>query len=74
MVRDSDAPPVEATGDHFIVRMHNDEFGDYEMRSEVVIYVPVARLRGRPHATTWSKKAGTTAGAGGSRPMVRRPR
>jgi Polyketide cyclase / dehydrase and lipid transport len=39
MVRDSDASPITATGDKFIVRMHNDEFGDYEMRSEVVEYV-----------------------------------
>jgi uncharacterized protein YndB with AHSA1/START domain len=40
MVRDSDAPPIEAVGDRFIMRMHNDEFGDYEMRSEVIAYVP----------------------------------
>jgi hypothetical protein len=39
MVRDSDAPPVEAVGDQFIMRMHNGEFGDYEMRNEVVEYV-----------------------------------
>jgi len=48
MVRDSDAPPVEATGDHFIVRMHNDEFGDYEMRSEVVIYIPGREITWAP--------------------------
>lgn len=40
MVRDSDAPPIEAVGDRFIMRMHNDEFGDYQMRSEVIAYVP----------------------------------
>ena len=48
MVRDSDAPPVEATGDHFIVRMHNDEFGDYQMRSEVVIYIPGREIAWAP--------------------------
>jgi uncharacterized protein YndB with AHSA1/START domain len=40
MVRESDAPPIESVGDSFIVRMHNGEFGDYEMRNEVVEYVP----------------------------------
>jgi uncharacterized protein YndB with AHSA1/START domain len=49
MVRDSDAPPIEAVGDRFIVRMHNDEFGDYEMRSEVVAYVPGREI-------TWAPK------------------
>ena len=40
MVRGSDAPPLEAAGESFIMRMHNDEFGDYEMRNDVVTYVP----------------------------------
>jgi hypothetical protein len=48
MVRDSDAPPIEAVGDRFIVRMHNDEFGDYEMRSEVVAYVPDREISWAP--------------------------
>jgi hypothetical protein len=39
MVRDSDASPIAAVGDVFVMRMHNDEFGDYEMRNEVVEYV-----------------------------------
>ena len=34
IVRESDAPPIQAVGDTFIMRMHNDEFGDYEMRNE----------------------------------------
>jgi uncharacterized protein YndB with AHSA1/START domain len=40
MVGDSDAPPIAAVGDTFVMRMHNDEFGDYEMRNEVVEFVP----------------------------------
>jgi hypothetical protein len=40
MVRGTDAPPVEGVGDTFVMRMHNDEFGDYEMRNHVVEFVP----------------------------------
>jgi uncharacterized protein YndB with AHSA1/START domain len=40
MVRDSDALPIDGIGEVFIMRMHNDEFGDYEMRNEVVEYTP----------------------------------
>ncbi len=39
MIRGSDAPAVGKVGDTFVVRMHNDEFGDYEMRNHVVEYV-----------------------------------
>lgn len=49
MVRDSDAPLIEAVGDRFIVRMHNDEFGDYEMRSEVVAFVPGREIAWAPN-------------------------
>jgi hypothetical protein len=40
MVGGTDAPPIAAVGDTFVMSMHNDEFGDYEMRSEVVEFVP----------------------------------
>jgi uncharacterized protein YndB with AHSA1/START domain len=40
MVRTTDAPPITAVGDAFVMSMHNDMFGDYEMRSEVVEYEP----------------------------------
>jgi hypothetical protein len=40
MVRDSDALPVQAAGDSFVMRMNNEMFGDYEMRNEVVDYAP----------------------------------
>lgn len=40
MVRTTDAPPVTAVGDAFVMSMHNDMFGDYEMRNEVVEYAP----------------------------------
>ena len=39
MVRDSDAAPIEHVGDAFVMNMHNDDFGDYQMRSEVIEYV-----------------------------------
>lgn len=39
MVRDTDAPPIGAIGDTFIMGMHNEEFGDYEMRNVVVEFV-----------------------------------
>lgn len=48
MVRDSDAPLIEAVGDRFIMRMHNEEFGDYEMRSEVIAYVPDREIAWAP--------------------------
>ncbi len=38
MVRDSDAPVIEAVGDAFVMRMHNEKMGDYEMRNEVVAF------------------------------------
>ena len=40
MVRTTDAPPITAVGDAFVMSMYNDMFGDYEMRSDVVEYVP----------------------------------
>ena len=40
MVRGTDAPPITGVGDAFVMRMHNDEFGDYEMRNDVVEYAP----------------------------------
>ncbi len=49
MVRDSDAPPIDAIGEAFVMRMHNDEFGDYEMRNEVVEFV-------RDRAIAWAPK------------------
>ena len=36
MVRDCDALPIESVGQSFVMRMHNEEFGDYEMRNDVV--------------------------------------
>jgi hypothetical protein len=49
MVRDSDAPPIEAVGDQFIMRMHNEEYGNYEMRNQVVEYV-------QDRAIAWAPK------------------
>lgn len=49
MVRDTDDPPIEAVGDTFVMRMHNDEFGDYEMRNHVVEFV-------QDRAIAWAPK------------------
>lgn len=49
MLRGTDAPPIEAVGDAFVMRMHNDEFGDYEMRNHVVEYV-------QDRAIAWAPK------------------
>lgn len=49
MVRDTDALPIEAVGDTFVMRMHNEEFGDYEMRNHVVEYV-------QDRAIAWAPK------------------
>jgi hypothetical protein len=49
MVRGSDAPPIEAVGESFVVRMNNEEFGDYEMRNELVEYV-------QDRAIAWAPK------------------
>lgn len=49
MVRDSEAPPIEAAGDAFVMKMHNDEFGDYVMRNHVVEYV-------QDRAIAWAPK------------------
>lgn len=35
-----DAVPVSAVGDVFAMRMHHDEFGDYEMNNTVVEFQP----------------------------------
>jgi len=48
MLRGCDAPVICAVGDVFVMRMHNDEFGDYEMRNEVVEYVPDAAITWAP--------------------------
>jgi hypothetical protein len=44
------APPVtvSAAGDAFLMNMHHDRFGDYQMRNEVVEYLPTRRLVWEP--------------------------
>lgn len=39
MVRVSEDLPIDSVGQSFVMHMHNDEFGDYEMRNEVVEFV-----------------------------------
>jgi uncharacterized protein YndB with AHSA1/START domain len=48
MVRTTDDPPIESVGDTFVMRMHNDEFGDYEMRNDVVEFVADRALAWAP--------------------------
>jgi uncharacterized protein YndB with AHSA1/START domain len=49
MVREP-APParVSRTGDAFLMNMHHDEFGDYQMRNKVVEYEAGRRLTWEP--------------------------
>jgi len=36
MLRHSDYPPIDGVGQSFVMRMHNEDFGAYEMRNEIV--------------------------------------
>ncbi len=63
MVRHSDAPPISAVGDTFVVHMHNDEFGEYEMRNEVVEFDPDRSIAWAPtrhdiDEDTWNHRWG----------------
>ncbi len=40
--------PVRALGDVFVMAMHNDEMGDYEMTNHVVEYEPDRRIAWEP--------------------------
>jgi hypothetical protein len=42
------AVTVSGTGDAFLMNMHHDRFGDYQMRNEVVEYEPGRRLVWEP--------------------------
>jgi uncharacterized protein YndB with AHSA1/START domain len=55
MVREP-APPVRLsrTGDSFLMNMHNDRFGDYQMRNEVIEYEAGRRLMWEPVQVTGS--------------------
>jgi len=49
MLRDAgDSEPLRAVGDVFLVAMHNDEMGDYEMRNCVVEFEPDRRIVWEP--------------------------
>jgi hypothetical protein len=49
MLRGSEDAPIQGVGDTFVMRMHNDEFGDYEMRNHVTEFV-------EDHAIEWAPK------------------
>jgi uncharacterized protein YndB with AHSA1/START domain len=52
MVRDAiDPRPVGGVGDAFVMAMHNDEMGDYEMTNRVVEYEPGRRIAWDPVLT-----------------------
>jgi uncharacterized protein YndB with AHSA1/START domain len=49
MVREpAPAGRLSRTGDAFVMNMHHDEFGDYQMRNEVVEYEATRRLTWEP--------------------------
>lgn len=57
MLRGSDDGPIRAAGDEFLMRMHNDEFGDYLMRNRVIVFEP-------PHHVAWAPSREDEAGGG----------
>jgi uncharacterized protein YndB with AHSA1/START domain len=42
------AVPVTQVGDRFVVRMHNDEMGEYEMTNHVIEFEPNRRIAREP--------------------------
>jgi len=50
-----DPRPVSGVGDAFVVAMHNDEMGDYEMTNHVVEYQPCSRITWEPVLTAASR-------------------
>src|SRR5580700_3616188 len=49
MVRDAVSPrPLTAAGDVFVMKMHHEEFGDYEMSNHVVAFEPGRRIEWMP--------------------------
>ena len=49
MVREAVAPrPLTAVGDNFVMKMHHQEFGDYEMTNHVVAFEPGRRIEWMP--------------------------
>lgn len=56
MLRDAGGnDPVGAVGDAFVVRMHNDELGDYEMRNHIVAFERDRRIIWEPVLSTASR-------------------
>ena len=47
---------VSGVGDVFVMKMHNDEMGDYEMSSEVVEYEPNRRIGWEPVMTAATRE------------------
>lgn len=45
---DASGAVVSAAGDLFVMRMHNERYGDYEMRNHVVAYAPDRRIGWEP--------------------------
>src|SRR5215469_13458874 len=46
---------VSQAGDTFIMRMHNDEMGDYEITNHVIDYQPNQRIAWEPVLTAASR-------------------
>ncbi len=57
--------PLSRVGDAFVIAMHNDEMGDYEMTNHVVEYEPGRRLTWEPVLSRASREE-DVAGVGGS--------
>ena len=48
--------PVRGVGDVFVMAMHNDEMGDYEMTNRVVAYEPDRRIVWEPFMSAASRE------------------
>jgi uncharacterized protein YndB with AHSA1/START domain len=48
--------PITAVGDVFVMAMHNDEMGDYEMTNHVVTFEPIHRIVWEPALSKASRE------------------
>jgi uncharacterized protein YndB with AHSA1/START domain len=61
MLRDARSPQtLRAVGDAFVMAMHNDEMGDYEMTCHVVEFEPDRRIAWEPVLTAASRREDAT--------------
>jgi len=76
MLRGTDAArPVTGIGDAFVMRMHHERMGDYEMRNTIVEFEPSTRIAWSPvmangDAPGWDRRWGYALEPDGERTKV----